>query len=91
MSSIRNHPDHFLIVGGGKTGIDAVLYLLDHGLDPDKLMWIVPNDAWFFNRDRFEVGDVDVVRHTKDWILGMIEEETWEDAYLRYILILLKR
>ena len=42
-----------MIVGGGKTGIDGVLHLLDHGLSPDKIVWIVPNDSWFINRDLF--------------------------------------
>ena len=85
MSGIRDHPEHFLIVGGGKTGIDAVLYLLDHGVDPDKLMWIVPNDAWFFNRSRLAVDDENIVRYTKEWTLSMIEAETWQDVYLRLI------
>ena len=85
MSGIRNHPEHFLIVGGGKTGIDAVLYLLDHGVDPDKLMWIVPNDAWFFNRSRLAVDDENIVRYTKEWTLSMIEGETWQDVYFRLI------
>ena len=85
MSGIRNHPEHFLIVGGGKTGIDAVLYLLDHGVDPDKLMWIVPNDAWFFNRSRLAVDDENIIRYTKEWTLSMIEGETWQDVYFRLI------
>ena len=85
MSGIRNIPENFLIVGGGKTGIDAVLYLMDHGVDPDKLMWIVPNDAWFFNRSRLAVDDENIVRYTKEWTLSMIEGETWQDVYLRLI------
>ena len=36
LSSVAQPWDRYLIVGGGKTGIDAVLFLLDHGLDPDR-------------------------------------------------------
>jgi len=41
----------YVVVGSGKTGIDAALYLLDRGVDPDAITWIMPNDAWFLNRD----------------------------------------
>lgn len=40
-----------MIIGSGKTGIDAALYLLDRGVDPDTLTWVMPNDAWFLNRN----------------------------------------
>lgn len=41
------------IVGSGKTGIDACLFLLEVGVDPSAITWIVPNDAYLF--DRFTV------------------------------------
>ena len=41
---------NYVVVGGGKTGIDAILFLLDRGVEPDRIRWIVPNDAWFLNR-----------------------------------------
>jgi len=49
----------YLIIGGGKTGIDAVLYLLDNSVNPDKIQWIIPNDSWFWNRNatRFDDGN----------------------------------
>ena len=37
--------------GAGKTGIDAVLHLLDSGLPADNITWVVPNDPWMTNRD----------------------------------------
>lgn len=39
------------VVGGGKTGIDAVLWLLRHGVAPKRISWIVPNDTWMFVRE----------------------------------------
>ncbi|MEM9174541.1 MAG: NAD(P)/FAD-dependent oxidoreductase [Myxococcota bacterium] len=41
----------YVVIGAGKTGIDAALYLLDQGVAPGKITWVVPNDAWFLNRD----------------------------------------
>jgi len=43
----------YVVIGAGKTGLDALLYLLDNGVDPDKIVWIVSNDCWYINRDKF--------------------------------------
>jgi microcompartment protein CcmL/EutN len=40
----------YVIIGAGKTGIDACLWLLEHRVDPDQITWIMPRDSWFFNR-----------------------------------------
>ena len=40
--------------GAGKTGIDAVLFLLNQNVDADKITWIMPNDPWLVNRDKFK-------------------------------------
>lgn len=41
---------HFVVLGGGKTAMDSVVWLLDQGLAPDNLSWVVPRDAWIINR-----------------------------------------
>ncbi|MCD0485430.1 NAD(P)-binding protein [Streptacidiphilus sp. ASG 303] len=49
-------PDRFTVVGGGKTAMDACLWLLEHGTDPDRITWIVPNDAWLYDRALVQPG-----------------------------------
>ena len=49
--AIRNATNEYVIIGGGKTGIDACLYLLNHGIDESKIQWIIPNDAWLLQRE----------------------------------------
>lgn len=39
-----------VIVGAGKTGADACVWLLENGVPPERLTWIVPRDPWFLNR-----------------------------------------
>jgi len=46
--------DGYVIVGGGKTGIDAVLWLLDNQIDPDHITWIMPRDAWWVDREKIQ-------------------------------------
>lgn len=48
--------EKFCVIGSGKTGIDAVLFLLAHGVSADAIHWIVPNDAWMFNRSHIQIG-----------------------------------
>merc|ERR1711907_126150 len=44
---------YFVVIGGGKTGMDAVTYLLKQlKIDPTKqLLWIVPNQPWITARE----------------------------------------
>ena len=50
LSDIKHPPDGYVIVGGGKTGIDAVLWLLQNHVDPDLITWIMPRDGWLLDR-----------------------------------------
>ena len=44
----------YAVIGGGKTGIDAVLFLLDQNVPPDLITWVVPRDAWLYDRAVFD-------------------------------------
>lgn len=48
--NITEAPAGFVIIGGGKTGIDACLWLLENQVDPDKITWILSRDAWLLDR-----------------------------------------
>lgn len=48
----RQAPGHsrFVVIGGGKTGLDVVSWLLDRGAEPASITWVVSRDAWWSNR-----------------------------------------
>ncbi|MDF1505497.1 NAD(P)-binding protein [Roseisolibacter sp. H3M3-2] len=48
--------DRFTVVGGGKTGMDACLWLLERGTPADRIRWVVPRDPWLHDRDNFRAG-----------------------------------
>ncbi|MBH0086106.1 NAD(P)/FAD-dependent oxidoreductase [Psychrobacter sp. SCQQ22] len=50
LPSLTKPRDGYVIIGGGKTGIDAVLWLLENQIDPDHITWIMPRDAWLIDR-----------------------------------------
>lgn len=43
-------PGQFVIVGSGKTATDAIVWLIDNGVDPGAVCWVRPRDPWMFNR-----------------------------------------
>merc|ERR1719367_283454 len=48
-SITKPHPK-YIIIGAGKTGIDAVLWMLRNGVAPAQLYWVKPRDAWYVCR-----------------------------------------
>ncbi|HZR96741.1 MAG TPA: NAD(P)-binding protein, partial [Gaiellaceae bacterium] len=42
--------ERFTIVGAGKTACDTCTWLLDQGVDPDRIRWIRGRDPWQFDR-----------------------------------------
>ncbi len=50
LPSLVEPRDGYVIVGGGKTGIDAILWLLDNQIAPDDITWIMPRDGWWIDR-----------------------------------------
>lgn len=47
----------YVIVGAGKTGMDACIFLLALGVDPDQIRWIMPRDSWVLDRANIQSGD----------------------------------
>ena len=48
--------DRYVIVGAGKTSMDTCLWLLRHGIAPERLTWIKPRDSWLLNRANIQPG-----------------------------------
>jgi hypothetical protein len=58
LARIRRPRERYVVIGAGKTGIDAILFLLDRGVAPERIQWIVSNDAWLFDRATVQPGVV---------------------------------
>jgi hypothetical protein len=46
----------YTVVGAGKTGIDAGLWLIANGVAPRQISWIMPRDSWFLERGSIQPG-----------------------------------
>ncbi len=48
----------FAVLGSGKTAVDAVMWLLENDVDPERIRWVRPRDAYFHNREAFQALDL---------------------------------
>jgi len=43
---------NFVILGAGKTSADAIIELLESGVDQSSIKWVISQDVWFFIREK---------------------------------------
>ena len=43
--------DRFTVIGAGKTGIDTCVWLLEAGVDPERIRWLRGRDPWQYDRN----------------------------------------
>lgn len=58
LADLPDAPRGFTILGAGKTAMDACCWLLDNGVDPERIRWVKPRDAWIFDRARVQPQDL---------------------------------
>ena len=52
-----NLPDHYVVLGAGKTAMDTVIWLLQADIDPDHISWVRPRESWMWNRAFVQPGE----------------------------------
>ena len=78
-------PGGYTVLGGGKTAMDACVWLLENGEQPDRIRWIRPRDAWLMDRAHFQPLDL-VTGMVEGFSLGIeaiAQAETLEDLWRR--------
>lgn len=80
--------DNFVLVGSGKTGMDAALFLLTNGVIPERITWIMPADAWMF--DRFDVNpgrkfSDPIAKYAIGILESALEAEDYDDFFERLV------
>ena len=49
--------ERFVVIGAGKTAMDACVWLLESGVAAEDVQWIKPREAWLLNRSFFQPGE----------------------------------
>jgi hypothetical protein len=77
--------ERFVIIGGGKTALDACVWLLERGLSPAAIRWVRPREAWWVNR-KFQQPQTllpDLLHGTAIQIEAMAEASSIADLFAR--------
>jgi NAD(P)-binding Rossmann-like domain len=83
---IREARDRYVIVGAGKTAMDACVWLLRHGVAAERLTWIKPRDAWVLDRAAIQPGSQFAKRVLRDFsnqLAAVHEAESLPDLFDR--------
>lgn len=84
--SVTEPPEGYTVIGGGKTGIDACIWLLEHGVDPDSIRWIMPRDAWLLDRRNTQPGEEffeDTIGAQASQLEAIVESDSIDDLFLK--------
>ena len=76
-------PNNYVIVGSGKTATDGIVWLLAHGVQPDRIVWVRPRDPWMLNRAVVQPDPVVALGLAADTMAAAADAESLDDLFLR--------
>jgi hypothetical protein len=82
----HGRPRRFVILGAGKTAMDACVWLVNAGADPDAIEWIMPRDSWLINRITTQPGVeffTEAIGGQADQMQAFAEATSIGDLFLR--------
>ena len=83
LSRLKGPAPGYVVVGAGKTAMDACMWLLDQGCPPDRITWVRARDLWFNNRFYLQPGHLSphVVDGTASIVEAVARAATVDEAY----------
>lgn len=79
-------PRRFVVLGAGKTAMDACIWLLQCGTPADAITWVMPRDSWVVNRLSTQNGPEffdEAIGGQADQMQAFAEASSIDDLYLR--------
>jgi hypothetical protein len=79
-------PKRFVVLGAGKTAMDACIWLLQSGCPAGAITWVVPRDSWVVNRLSTQNGPDffhEAIGGQADQMQAFAEASSVDDLYLR--------
>ena len=82
---VTDPPAGFVIIGAGKTAMDACTWLLEQGTPPEAITWIRPRDGWLMNRANFQPGPgaIETLRGVVHELEAVATSDSVEEVYDR--------
>ncbi|UVF78019.1 NAD(P)-binding protein [Gordonia mangrovi] len=83
LATLTTVPDHFVIVGSGKTATDAIVWLLGHDVDPDRIVWVRPREPWMLNRSVVQPDPLVALHLAADTMVAAAQATDVDDLFVR--------
>ena len=71
----------YVVVGGGKTAMDVLCWLLERGTDPESVTWICPQASWLLNRAYLQPDRTRTFEGVVLELEAVAQSETVQEAY----------
>ncbi|ABC64168.1 NAD(P)-binding protein [Erythrobacter litoralis] len=68
-------PEHYVILGAGKTAMDTGVWLIEAGVKPDAISWVRPRESWLWNRKYTQPGE-QFIEDAMDMQIAMLRAAT---------------
>jgi len=81
LPTLSQQYSRFVIVGAGKTGMDAALFLLKNEVDPDNISWVMPRDSWILDRAQIQPTLKSIGTALANQIIPSSESEDIDDFF----------
>jgi hypothetical protein len=83
--AIREPAAGYVVIGSGKTAMDACLWLLGNGASPESIRWIRPRDCWLLDRAHYQPGTsgIPIMADLAQQLKAATEAETVDDLFER--------
>lgn len=76
-------PEHYVIVGAGKTATDTCVWLLQQGVSPNAITWVRPRDPWLLNRAVVQPDPAIFLGMAADTMVAAAAATSADDVFLR--------
>ena len=79
-------PEHYCIIGGGKTGMDAIVYLMENNIEGENISWVISRDSWVIDRattQNTEAFFETSIGNQANQFEALVEATSIEDLFLR--------
>lgn len=83
---LGDNPSGYTVLGAGKTAMDACVWLLSQGVDPDAIRWVRSRDAWMMRRQASQplmLLGKGFMHLQASWVKAAAEAETTPELALR--------
>lgn len=74
---------NYVIVGSGKTATDGIVWLLQSGVQPERIVWVRPRDPWMLNRAVVQPDPLVGLGLAADIMEAAASAESLDDLFLR--------